>query len=245
MSLIGTGRRVLGRLVPFARQRGALSVAASCVDWAVRRAVGRPRAGRPSRTTFEFDGRRVPYVHHAYNNTWLNERAVEVALAKEVLASCRPERVLEIGNVLGHYGSSGHTVVDKYEQGAGVLNLDVSELGLDRQYDLVVSVSTMEHVGFDEDVQDPEKPGRSLDRLRGVLAPGGRLWVSLPVGYNPELDRRLRAGVYGFTTVRALRRERRRNIWREVPTEQVWGAEYDRLLYTAHGLVIAEYHDAP
>jgi hypothetical protein len=65
--------------------------------------------------------------------------------------------------------------------------------------------------------------------------------VTIPVGYNPHLDERLRAGEYGFTTTRALRREATRNRWHEVPLDEVWDAGYDRLVYTAHGLVVAEY----
>ena len=65
--------------------------------------------------------------------------------------------------------------------------------------------------GLDEDVRDDDKPLRALERLRAHVAPGGRLWVTHPVGYNPALDARLRDGVPGVTRMRALRRERARN----------------------------------
>jgi len=35
-----------------------------------------------------------------------------------------------------------------------------------------------------------------------------------------------------------------RHVWRQVPVEQAWRAEYGRLLCPAHGLLVAEY-DAP
>jgi hypothetical protein len=44
--------------------------------------------------------------------------------------------------------------------------------------------------------------------------------------------------------MRALRRDPRRNVWREVPPDDVWGTPYDRLLYTAHAVLVIEV-DAP
>ena len=46
---------------------------------------------------FTFDGAAVPYLRHRYNWTWLNERAVEVPLARRALATRPAEaRVLEV-----------------------------------------------------------------------------------------------------------------------------------------------------
>lgn len=243
-----TLRRLSARVLVIARERGFVSVLTDCVRWGVLLALGRLGRTQPGRG-FWWDGRQVPYVHHRYNHTWANERAVEVALAAAELERADGARVLEVGNVMAHYLGDEHpgperTVVDKYERAPGVLNADITDLAAGGDYDLVLSVSTLEHVGWDEEVVDPEKPGRALAVLKESLAPGGRLWTTLPVGYNPHLDERLRAGEYGFTRLRALRRERSRNVWREVPVDEVWDAEYDRLLFTAHGVVIAEY-DAP
>ena len=66
-----------------------------------------------------------------------------------------------------------------------------------------------------------------------------------PVGYNPALDARLRDGVPGARAdALPCAGTRTRNEWREVPLEQAWGTSYDRLLYTAHAIVVAEL-DAP
>ena len=70
---------------------------------------------------------------HDYHYTWLNERAVEVALALDLLERHPGASVLEVGNVLGHYVPFEHTVVDKYEQAPGVLNEDVADLDLGRR----------------------------------------------------------------------------------------------------------------
>jgi hypothetical protein len=183
----------------------------------------------------------VGYLNHRYNYTWLNERPVETALAFEVLRDHAGQDVLEIGNVMSQYVSVDHLVVDKYEHASGVVNADVVDLHLDAKFDLILAVSTLEHVGLDEETLDPDKPCRAISRLKGLLKPGGLLWVTLPVGYNTDLDHQLRAGDLGFTRLRAMVREDARNKWRQVPVEQVWQEGYDRLLYTAHGLVVAEY----
>lgn len=235
-------RHLFSRVAQAAKERGWRAVVVACLRWGLQYVLGRRavRRGVPP-TTFSWRGSELRYAHHGYHYTWLNERAVEVALAEEVLTAHRGARVLEVGNVMSHYLPVTHDVVDKYEHAPGVVNADVVDLGDARDYDLILSVSTLEHVGLDEDLQDPGKPARAIEALKRLLAPGGLLWVTVPVGYNAALDRQLRDGTLGFDRLDALRRDRRRNLWREVPLGDVWDASYDRLLYTAHGLVVAEF----
>ena len=236
------GRAIVRRVGQTARERGSLPVARACLGWGAGYLGGRlARRGG----AFDYDGVPVPYFRHPYRWTWLNERAVEVALARRVLAGRDPAGVLEIGHVLPHYLPVRHEVVDKYERAPGVRNEDVVDLPAGPTYDLIVSVSTLEHVGLDEDVRDPGKPVRALRRLTDLLTPAGTLWVTVPVGYNADLDAQLRAGAVAFDRLTALRREPHRNRWRQVPVEQVWDAPYDRLLYTAHGLLVGELRRLP
>src|SRR3954452_10897394 len=228
------------RVSRHARTRGLAPVVADCASWAARWVLGRPLTGRPT-AAFGHEGAAVPYLRHPYNYTWLNERAVEVPLALAALEQAGPDaRVLEIGNVLAHYGPVGHTVVDKYEQAPGVHNVDVVDIGLPGPFDLVLAISTLEHVGLDEAVRDPEKPACAIERLASLLAPGGRLWCTFPVGYNDALDEQLREDRLGFTRLTALRRTGRNNRWEQVPVGDVWGVRYDWLLYTAQAIVVAE-----
>lgn len=241
MLLPESAARIARRLWAFSRQRGPLRVLADCLTWGAGWVLGRLGRTEESRGAFTWEGRPVRYFAHPYNYTWMNERAVEVALAAEVLRAHGGQSVLEVGNVTRHYLPGDHPVVDKYERAEGVSNTDVVDLDSPDTYDLILTVSTLEHVGLDEDVLDPEKPVRAIEALKRALKPGGLLWMTIPVGYNPDLDRALRSGRSGFTRTQALRRHPRRNLWRQVPPDEVWSAEYDRLLYTAHGLVVAEY----
>lgn len=192
--------------------------------------------GRPS--TFNFRGKPYRYFWHRYNSTWRNERAVEIPIARSFLGGIPAESVLEIGNVLSHYGCASHEVVDKYERAENVRNDDVCEFRSEKKYDLILSISTLEHVGWDEEPKDETKVLRAFENLRGLLAPGGRLVVTIPLGYNPPLDRMIGEGRIGFGECVYLQREPHRNKWSEVSAEDVRFPHYDRQTYTAHELLV-------
>lgn len=185
------------------------------------RAVALARRARPR--TFVFDGRERRCFDHHYNETWRNERAVEVPLAREALRG----DALEVGNVLAHYGVRGHTVVDKYERAPGVLNVDIVEYAPGRSFDSIVSISTIEHIGFDEDVRDPGKPRAAVAHLRSLLAPGGTLFVTFPLGYNPGVDVLAEPSAADFDTVGYLRRSADWRHWTQAPWEDVRHCVYD------------------
>ncbi|MGI8512794.1 MAG: SAM-dependent methyltransferase, partial [Solirubrobacteraceae bacterium] len=216
-------------------QRGLLAVGRACTSWLLAFAAGRlpgasRRAGR-----FAFAGGDYELLAHPYHYTWLNERAVEVPIVGRIV-DAEPGRVLEVGNVLSHYRPTRHEIIDKYERAPGVRNVDVLDLDPAEPYDLIVSISTLEHVGWDEVPRDPRRALLAVQRLLALLTPGGELVVSVPVGYNPELDRAIRDGELPFEHVSALLREGRR--WRQVGPEEAWHVPYDRLLYRAGAVLI-------
>jgi len=182
------------------------------------------------------------YCLDDYNQSYFNERTAEIPLAKAALAACEG-RVLEIGNVLCHYGVTGHTVADKYEAGPGVLNVDVVDLAFDEPFDLILSISTLEHVGLDEEEQEPGKPLRAIEHLKGLLAPGGELLVTIPIGYNPALDAILLSDAHPFDTLRFLTR-RGLNRWVEGTASEAAHAQYDRRWMRASCLAIGSSRTA-
>jgi hypothetical protein len=169
---------------------------------------------------FRYDGREYPYLLERYRFTWLNERAVEIPLALEQLRRYPPTAVLEVGNVLRHYVASDHRVVDKYERARGVENVDVLALSPRVRYSLVVSVSTLEHVGWDEHPRDPDKAGAAIAHLQRCVAPGGRLFFTVPLGWNPRLDALLNDNALNLTRTDCLVRTGDLE-WRQVP----WGTQ--------------------
>lgn len=220
-------------LVTTARLAGAI-VAGQLVFPLIR---ARRRARR-----FTFRGERLPYFLHRYNETYRNERIVELAVARWFLTRHDNGRLLEVGNVLAHYGRTGHTVVDKYEPGDGVINADIVEYEPDELFDTVVTVSTLEHVGWDEEPRTPEKVFAAVDAVRGFVAPGGRLLVTLPIGYNPTVDEGLRSGRLAFDEETWLVRTTRNNEWRECGRDEALAARYGSPFPAANALCVGIDH---
>jgi SAM-dependent methyltransferase len=219
------------RLRAHAREHGALDAARRMGRWAA--GVALPRGG-----SFALDGERYALLRSVHGLTWTTERAVELPVARHMLERYAGRRVLEVGNVLSHYGPVEHEVVDKYERGAGVANVDVLDLPPGPEYDLVLSVSTLEHVGRDEEPRDPERAVAALEHLRRLLRPDGVLFATVPVGYNPELDRALAEGPY---ELRAMQRR----PWREVDPAEAFQCTYDFLVYSAWAVVFARAEALP
>ena len=189
------------------------------LKWNSILAVQRLHKGR---RTFAFGGESYRYLLHNYNRTYWNERAVEVPIVARIVERERGA-ILEVGNVLGHYRRVSHDVLDKYEVAAGVHNADVAAWNPTRRYDLIVSISTLEHIGWDEE-RDPDKVARVIERIRTWLAPGGRAVVTWPLGYNPSIDALIDTGT--FAKMGFLARISADNRWEERDRGGIRGAVY-------------------
>lgn len=180
---------------------------------------------RPS-DTFTWRERPLVYETGEYNRAAENERAIEVPIAVEFLRSVapRPRSVLEVGNVLSHYHVVDHDIVDLHEQAPHVRNVDLFDVA--GQWDAIVAISTVEHVrwgtegvGLEPTQWDPLGAIEAIEHLRRLLAPGGSLLVTVPLGQNPYLDGAILGG--------GLQPERRETFtfegdhWLESPV-RVW-----------------------
>jgi SAM-dependent methyltransferase len=195
-------------------------------------------------TQFEFDGQRYRYLYHRYGRTWMTERTVEVPIAWKALQKFAGKRVLEVGNVLSNYFATDHTIVDKYERAPRVINEDVVAFQDQQGFDFILSVSTLEHVGWDEPQEEPDKIPRAVQRLKELLQPGGELLLTLPLGYNPHLDRLLADGALGTTQNRYLRRVSGNNRWVQASWSEVRSARYDDPFDWANALAICQFRKA-
>jgi SAM-dependent methyltransferase len=236
-----TPQRLGERLCAAARERGWRPVLGDFARWGAELVAGAPWSAAGRHGAFEFGAERYSYLYHRYKFTWLTERAVEVPIARRAIERQASARLLEVGNVLSHYGPVRHIVIDKYEQAPGVLNLDVTELQELGRFDQIVAISTLEHAGHDEHPRDPDKPGRALQALRAMLEPGGELLVTVPVGYNRAFDAFVRNRPPGLAWMRAMRRLSAGPHWREVRPEEVWEVPYDFLLYSARAVIVASF----
>jgi hypothetical protein len=65
------------------------------------------------RPTFIFNGQKYYYFYHRHNVVWKNERTVEIPIIWPVIKKNSHKNILEVGNVLSHYFSISHDVLDK------------------------------------------------------------------------------------------------------------------------------------
>lgn len=161
-----------GKVVWFIRRFGAKEM----VMKPLRRVVAPFIIPRLAKATFDYRGLRLPLTYHPYSATWSSERAVEISIAREYLDRYAGKPVLELGNVTSHYLDVRHLILDKYEKGTGpieVINEDVVEFETDRRFDLVISVSTIEHIGFDDDGDSRQKIPLAISKCRSLLTPVG------------------------------------------------------------------------
>jgi hypothetical protein len=193
------------------------------------------------RRTFRFRGKEYVYCAHWYNGTWRNERAVEIPIAQEFLESAyrNGKRVLEIGHTLGRYMPTHHDVADKYEETSSVIREDIATWKPVAPYDAIISVSTMEHVDWNEEPRTPELVLVAFQNvIDNCLAEGGEFMVTIPFGWNIKLDEYLASGRLKFDVQYFLKRTGKNRNWREASWEEVRGALYDFFVYTADALCV-------
>lgn len=158
--------------------------------------------------SFSYKNKLLRNFYHRYSTTWRNERQIEIPIAREIIApyvsTCwknyhprfnkNPINILEVGNVLSHYYDYPHDCVDKFEKAQGVINADIVDWKPKRRYDLILSISTFEHIGYDDDEETYNKPLLAIADCLDILNPGGKMVITLPLGYNPAIDDMLLTG---------------------------------------------------
>ncbi len=157
------------------------------------------------KTTFIFKQESLYYNRIPVNN-W-SERVVELPIAFNFLAKFVSNnkdginRILELGNVLYYYENSlseyigirPRRIVDKFEQAVGVDNVDCMDLQSEEKYQVIVSVSTVEHIGQGVEpssgsygektkVRDLEAPLKAIAKIYDLLLPGGKALITVPFG---------------------------------------------------------------
>ena len=142
---------------------------------------------------FVFRGKEYTYlISTSYPNTLFEllrgERCVEVPIIYEIIKEYKPEEILEVGNVMSHWYPVSHDIVDKYEVAPGVMNIDIVDYNPEKRYKLIICISTLEHIGKDDEPMKPKKSKEALEKMKSLLALGGKLVVTWPIGENKVLD---------------------------------------------------------
>lgn len=183
--------------------------------------------------TFEFRGETYDYYLHFYPITFRNERAVEIPISlKFIKGNC-----LEVGNVLHSYKPFDHDVVDKYEKGA--INADIVDYHPQKKYDSIVCISTLEHIGWDEE-KEKNKALRAVESMKGLLVDGGSMGVTYPFGYNSDLDALTLDNELGFTECYFLKRISKYR-WKQTDLKDIRKSRYGAPYPCANALVVGIY----
>jgi hypothetical protein len=170
-----------------------------------------------SLTKFQFAGREFTYLYHTkagFPPSRVTERCVELPLAGAWLDAVPAGEVYEVGAVTPYYwpGRVGR-VIDPYDTHARVTHrtsvMDVDLRGAD-----VLSISTLEHVGTG-DYGLPREPGAAVAAFQKVFREARRLFITIPIGQNSELDEFFfwRSGCPADVSARYMIRSAEGNNW--------------------------------
>lgn len=177
--------------------------------------------------SFEFNNQKYRYFTHLYSATWKSERIVEIPIVLDYIRKNSHGKALEVGNVLAHYLPIDHVVVDKYELAPGVINQDIMKYNPKQKFDCIVSISAIEHIGFDEPQKDKYKPAKAIKKIQSLLTKKGKAIITFSLGYNKNLDKQLFTGELPFHKTYFLKRISSSNSWKQVGKNKVTKTRYN------------------
>lgn len=150
--------------------------------------------------TFLFDRQQYQYAVFRDGDVYANEKTIELPIFKHIVEN--GGNVLEVGNVLKmYYPELKHIVLDKNSKGKGIINKDVFEFQPKKKYDLVIAVSTI------------LEPKLLLSSIESMKLLGERVFLSVPLGYDPDLDTEIMKISGGRLII--MKRISRENRWIE------------------------------
>ena len=178
-------------------------------------------------------------ILHNYNNVNINERTVELPIIHKLYINSLNLRILEVGNVLKHYYRNlHHDVLDKYEHDKNVINEDIADFKPNKKYDMIFSISTLEHIGFDEQIKDDNKLLRALQNIRdNVLTENGIMYFTMPIGYNPFADKLIKEN---FFNEQIYFEKLNKNKYQECMYNEIKDCKYNFPFRFANALVIGK-----
>ncbi len=184
---------------------------------------------------FSFQKEKYEYLINKI--TFFNERMVEVPIFRRIIEKNKDKKILEVGHVLHNFFPITHDVLDKYESSRGVINEDIATFNTPKKYDLVISISTLEHVGWDEDPREPEKIIEAFKNLKNITKKGGQIIFSVPWGYNSVLDR-LIIEKNPLITESLFLKKIRFDEWKQTTLDEMRSSRYKLKVPCATGIVV-------
>ncbi|MBN2421490.1 hypothetical protein JXB27_04390 [Candidatus Woesearchaeota archaeon] len=190
---------------------------------------------------FEFENEKLYYNLSKYGMCWNSERTIEMPIIIKILdkMNAKHRNMLEIGNVLNNYKKYGQIVVDKFEKNKGVINEDILNYKTKKKFDIMVSVSTLEHVGWDETPSKPENILLAVKNIKqNILKKGGILLFTIPIGYNPYIDSLIAKNKIKLEKEWYFKKISLSNKWKETTKKYAFSREYNYPYECANALFI-------
>lgn len=129
--------------------------------------------------TFTFDGSKYIYETGKYDLARLNERAVEVPIAAKLLET--NDNVLEVGNVLRHYGHRPYMVIEGGKEFVVNYLLGKWSTAPTPIYDCSICIGGLAHLAVDDAID-------MVQQIKGALKPGSPYLFTIPHGSNEDID---------------------------------------------------------
>jgi len=163
-------------------------------------------------------------------------RMVELPVAQRWLGG-QQGKVLEVGNVLAHWGSLGHDVLDKYERHSAVTyREDIATWRPMHKYEAIVCISTIEHVG-EKSSQNWKPLVAVYNMLLYCLKPKGQLLLTFPWRRREAIDAFVE--LLPWTWVGFLHRVGKYE-WKQVSKKELAGIRYNTPYKKANAVVIGK-----
>lgn len=132
------------------------------------------------------------FLTDGYNHPHTNERMVEIPLAKWFIERHKHD-VIEVGAVMPYYDTIKHEVVDPTDPWPWCTRKSVSDFSYESKK--VLSISTVEHVGFNKflpcsECKSYDKEKSSMQAVDAVelLRRAMSYLITWPAGYHTGLD---------------------------------------------------------
>lgn len=190
-----------------------------------------------------------------YNSIRENERIVEIPIGKYFYDKYKNDNFVELGAVLNYYYDSNHIVYDKYDPHKNCTRLDFTDNKIDFKNMSVLSISTLEHVGFND---YGKQNGRySIDNwckgyfiIKNIIENSKNYLITFPIGYNIVLDGLIENSSNNFIILKRISKDNRWEVGKKEDFKLLYGKPQGELLKKYIGDKIkdnqieAEYNNA-
>jgi predicted O-methyltransferase YrrM len=165
-----------------------------------------------------------------YNDPETNERKAELPVAFWFINKFEDD-VIEIGEVTDFYIDARHTVYDLCTERPTTIKRDAFDVDYTGRN--VLSISTVEHVGFG-DYGQPKVPHQAIKLLKKMVSEAANYLISFPIGYNLELEQDMKdAGIDYSIIERSLT-----NHWTHVDHKDLSKYKYGSPQYAGNAIAI-------